>query len=158
SGGTARGGYGNNHGTWHVAGSTDANGVLFDIRNGNATTMSYEMKYNNTTSVITGQDVTVNSIFEFQTELITMRLETCDGTPLDDGHVRWGHGANFGTYHFVGGDTGSSATGETNAEFFPGTYSFEMGYNGTTNVKSSYNFPADGATIVWQTISVTLQY
>ena len=158
SGGTARGGYGNNHGSWHVSGSTDANGVLFDIRNGNATTMSYEMKYNNTTSVITGQDVTVNSIFEFQTELITMRLETCGGTPLDGGHVRWGHGASFGTYHFVGGNTGSSATGETNAEFFPGTYSFEMGYNGTTNVKSSYNFPGDGATLIWQTINVTLQY
>jgi len=31
-GGTARGGFGSNFGTWHVAGSTDANGLLVEFR------------------------------------------------------------------------------------------------------------------------------
>ena len=94
--------------------------------------------------------------------MITLRLETCDdNTPINGGHARWGNGAAFGSTHFpivAGENTGSSADGETAAEFFPGVYSFEMGLNGTTNVKSLWNFPADGATIIWQTTNVTLNY
>jgi hypothetical protein len=87
SGGTGRGGYGSTYSTWHVSGTTDANGILVDMRNGLATTMSYEMRYNNTTEHKT-QDVSANSIIEFQTQLMTLRLETCSGTPLEGGpHV-----------------------------------------------------------------------
>jgi flagellar hook capping protein FlgD len=154
SGGTARGGYANPT-VWHVAGSTNANGLLLDMRNGSNSNLSYEMKYNNTTSWSPQQ---TSSIYEFATQLITLRLETCAGAPIDGGHVRWGHGTSFGSYHFVGGNTGSSATGETNAEFFPGTYSFEMGITSTTDTKISWNFPGDGATIVFKTTKVTLNY
>jgi hypothetical protein len=70
SGGTARGGFGSNYGTWFVSGSTDANGVLLDVRDvaSQPTNMSYEMRYNNTVQVKT-QDVSVNSVFQFQTIL-----------------------------------------------------------------------------------------
>ena len=154
---TARGGVGASYGTWFVPGSTDANGLLLDIRPlpASATGYSYEAKVNNTTAVI--GPLTTN-FYLFNTELLTLRLETCEGTPLDGGHVRWGHGANYSTSHFIGGNTGSSATGETSAEFFPGIYSFEMGLSGTTDTKISYNFPTDGATVLFTTTKVILSY
>jgi hypothetical protein len=125
------------------------------MRNGSNENLSYEMKYNGTVSISAQQ---MSSIYEFQTDLITLRLETCDGTPIDGGHVRWGHGSNFGTSHFVGGNTGSSTTGETTAELFPGIYSFEMGLSGTVDYKMSYDFPTDGATLVWKTTNVSFAY
>jgi hypothetical protein len=157
AGATARGGVGAAYGTWHVAGSTDANGLLMDIRPlpASGTGYSYEAKVNSTTAVI--GPLTTN-FYLFNTQLLTLRLETCDGTPIDGGHVRWGHGAVYGSSHFIGGNTGTSASGETSAEMFPGTYSFEMGLYGTTNVKSLWDFPTDGATLTWQTTNVTLHY
>lgn len=151
-GGTARGGYATPT-VWHVNGSTDANGFLLDMRDGTNTNLSYEMKFNNTIEQSVQQ---TGSFYTFQTQLITMRLETCEGAPLEGGHVRWGHGTSYGTYHFAGGNT--DANGESYLEFFPGTYSFEMGLNSTTNAKSEWIFPGDGATVSWQTTNVTLNY
>jgi hypothetical protein len=157
AGASARGGVGANYGTWHVPGSTDANGLLMDIRPlpASGTGYSYEAKVNNTTAVI--GPLTTN-VYLFNTQLLTLRLETCAGAPLDGGHVRWGHGATYSTYHFIGGNTGSSASGETSAEMFPGIYSFEMALNATTDTKISYNFPVDGATVLFKTTKVTLKY
>src|SRR5690606_20335084 len=80
TGGTARGGYGANFSTFHVPnGPTNNDGVIFDVRNPSAnTTMSYELRYNNTTKVLT-QDVASNNVFQFQTNQLTLRLETCNG-------------------------------------------------------------------------------
>jgi len=159
SGGAARGGFGSNYGTWFVSGSTDANGVLLDIRDvgSQPTNMSYEMRYNGTTQVKT-QDVSVNSVFQFQTILLTLRLETCGGTPLNGGNPRFGAGSTYTTSWFPGGLTGSSATGETAAEFFPGTYSFEMLYQATAEAKVSVVIPNANTKLTWQTTKVTLQY
>ena len=157
SGGSARGGNGASYSTWHVAGSTDANGLLFDFPNSTATSMSYEMRYNNTTAHLT-QDVTANPVFDFQTDLLTLRMETCGGTPLDGGNPRGGHGSTYGTWWFPGGQTGASVPGETNAEFFPGTYSFEMQYKATADQKLNFTFPDDGNILTWQTTNVTLNY
>ena len=159
SGGTARGGFGSSYGTWFVPGSTDANGVLLDVRDVTSapTNMSYEMRYNGTAQVKT-QDVSVNSVFQFQTILLTLRLETCGGTPLDGGNPRFGSGSIYTTSWFPGGVTGSSAPGETAAEFFPGTYSFEMQYKGTADAKVSVVIPNADTTLTWQTTKVTLQY
>jgi len=157
AGGTARGGYGSSYWTWHVPGSTDANGVLLDVRDGLATTMSYEMRYNNTTQVKT-QDVSVNSTFDFQTILLTLRLETCGGVPLDGGNPRYGIGSTYTTWWFPGGVTGSSAPGETAAEFFPGTYSFEMQYKATADAKVSVDIPNANTKLTWKTTKVTLNY
>ena len=159
SGGTARGGFGSNYSTWHVSGSTDDNGVLFDIRDvaSQPTNMSYEMRYNNTTRVKT-QDVSGNSVFEFQTILLTLRLETCGGIPLDGGNPRYGPGSTYTSWWFPGGATGSSAPGETAAEFFPGTYSFEMQYRATAEAKISVDIPNANTKLTWKTTKVTLQY
>ena len=157
AGGTARGGYGSSYSTWHVSGSTDAKGILFDMRDGLHTTMSYEMRYNNTTAHKT-QDVSVNAVFEFQTNLLTLRLETCGGTPLDGGNPRYGPGSTYTTWWFPGGTTGSSAPGETAGESFPGTYSFEMQYQGAAQAKVSVSIPDADTTLTWQTTNVTLEY
>ena len=159
SGGIARGGFGSNYSTWWVSGTTDAKGVLFDIRDvrSQPTNMSYEMRYNNTTKVIT-QDISLNSIFQYQTILLTLRLETCGGTPLDGGNPRYGIGSTYTTWWFPGGKTGTSAPGETAAEFFPGTYSFEMQYKATAQAKLNVVIPNANTKVTWQTTKVTLQY
>jgi hypothetical protein len=157
AGGTARGGYGSNYGTWFVPGSTDANGRLFVYQDGFATTMSYEMRYNNTTQVKT-QDVSSNAVFDFNTRLLTLRMETCGGTPLDGGNPRGGNGSTYTTWWFPGGLTGTSAPGESAAEFFPGTYSFEMQYKATADQKVSVTIPNADFLLKWQTTNVTLGY
>lgn len=154
AGGKARGGFAAPT-TYHVNGLTNSQGLLLDIQNGSNQNRSFEMTINGTSKQSAQQ---LSSIYDFQTDLLTLRLETCDGNPLDGGHVRWGHGTNFGTTHFIGGNTGSSGAGETSAEMFPGIYSFEMGYNSTTDTKISHNFPTDGATLVFKTSKVTLNY
>ncbi len=158
SGATARGGNGAAFGTWHVPGTTDAKGLLMDCRNGNPAALSYEMKYNLGTQVVGPQNPSTHSYYNFQTELVTLRLETCGGSPLDGGHPRYGTGASFGTAHWPNGNTGQTASGETNAQIFQGTYSFDMQYQGTSEQKISVNVPDGGATFTWQTSNVTLNY
>ncbi|MFZ2900692.1 MAG: T9SS type A sorting domain-containing protein [Saprospiraceae bacterium] len=155
AGATARGGYGSNYSTWHVSGSTDANGLLLDFRPASASGYSYEARVNNTTAVAGPLNT---GLFEFQTQLITMRLETCNGSPLDGAAIRYGTGSTYTSWWFPGGNTGSSASGESTAEFFPGTYSFEAQYQGTSDQKISFNFPSDGTTVTWQTTKVTLHW
>ena len=157
SGGSARGGYGSSYAGWFVPGITDTSGTLFDFRDGLHTTMSYEMRFNNTTQVKT-QDVSVNSVFEFDTNLLTLRMETCGSAPLDGGNPRYGNGSTYTTWWFPGGLTGSSAPGETAAEFFPGTYSFQMLYKSTADAKISMTIPDADALLTWQTTNVTLDY
>jgi len=157
SGGTGRGGYGTAFWTWFVPGSTNVNGIVLDIRDvaTQPTTMSYEMKYNGVTQVKT-QDVSANSIIDFKTILLTLRLETCGGTPLSAGTARFGSGNTYTTSWFPGGATGAS--GETAAEFFPGTYSFGMNYKGTEQAKVSEVIPNADTKLTWQTTKLTLQY
>jgi hypothetical protein len=156
AGGKARGGFGSSYAGWWVPGLTDANGVLLDIRTAASqpTTMSYEMSYSNTPKALT-QDVSTNSLFVFQTNLLTLRLEQCDYTPINGGRARYGKGSTYTTWWFPGGLTGSSAAGETQAEFFPGTYSFEMQYQGTAGQTIAIPLPAK---MTWQTTAVTLAY
>jgi hypothetical protein len=154
AGGTARGG-GSSPTLWFVPGSTNADGLLLDFRDGSNTNLSYEMKYNNTTAVVAQQ---TGCIYEFQTQLLTLRLETCNGDPLDGGVPAFGNGTATGTWFFPGGATGSSTPGESSAELFSGTYSFRMEYKATKEFKMSFNFPTDGALITWQTTKLTLNY
>lgn len=165
AGGHGRGGFGNNYGTWYAGGSsgaaTDANGVLIDIvsTNSQPTTMSYEMKYNNTTTVLK-QDVSQpnGNVFNFQTIELRLRLEKCsDNTGLSGGSARWGFGATFSTYYFPSPNS-TNANGEEAAEWFPGTYSFEMNYQSTSNVKSSVTIPNANTVLTWQTTNLTLSW
>ncbi len=157
AGGTARGGPGNNFGQWHVPGSTDVNGILVDMRDGLYTNMSYEMKVNNTTANKT-QNISLNPVFEFQTNLLTLRQETCAGTPLDGGNPRYGNGGTFTTWWFPSGATGSTAPGETASQVFPGSYSFQMQYQATADAKLNVNIPDADTTLTWQTTNIALNY
>jgi hypothetical protein len=62
------------------------------------------------------------------------------------------------TWWFPGGVTGTSAAGETAAQVFPGTYSFEMQYQGTADRKLSVVVPDSDSTLTWDTTAVTLSY
>jgi hypothetical protein len=85
-------------------------------------------------------------------------METCGGTPLDGGNPRGGNGSTYTTWWFPGGATGSSAPGETAAEFFPGTYSFQMQYQATADEKISVTIPDADTLLTWQTTNVALNY
>ena len=154
AGGIARGGYATPT-SWHVSGVTNAKGLLLDMRDGSNTNLSYEMQYNKTTKWSAQQ---TSSIYSFQTNLLSLRLETCGGTPLDGGHPRYGAGSSYGSYHWPNGNTGWSNPGETTAEFFPGTYSFEMGYQSTADQKISVVIPDANTSLTWTTTNVTLNY
>ena len=154
AGGTARGGYATPT-VWFVPGSTNAQGLLLDMRDGSNTNLSYEMKFNKTTKWSVQQ---TGSIYDFQTSLITLRVETCDGTPINGAVPAFGYGTNGDAWWFPGGNTGTSADGESEAEIFPGTYTFRMEYKATKEYISSWNFPADGSTVTWTTTKVTLNY
>lgn len=56
-----------------------------EMRDGSNTNLSYEIKYNNTTKRSVQQ---TSSIYSFKTQQITLRVETCEGTPLEGGHIR----------------------------------------------------------------------
>lgn len=157
SGASARGGY-TTPTLWFVPGSTNANGLLLDCRDGHPANLTYEMRLHNGTQVVGPQDPSANSYYDFETELVTLRLETCDGTPLDGGHPRYGAGSNYGTSHWPNGNTGWSAPGETSAEMFQGTYSFDMQYQGTSEQKISQTVPDGGASFTWVTTKLTLNY
>jgi len=139
-------------------GTTDLNGMVTkDLPLG---TYAFRASYANTSSGWgPEQDISKNPNFSFQTRKLTLRLETCGHTPLDDGNPRYGIGNAYWTWWFPGGVTGSSAPGETSAEVFPGgTYSFQMQYKGTADEKLTVTIPDSDSTLVWQTTSVTLYW
>lgn len=159
SGGTGRYGYGTNYSTAFVPGSTDANGLIFHVVNTSVNPiMSYEMKYNTTTSVLT-QDVTTTNgnVFMFKTNEVRLRLQTCSNAGLSGGTARWGNGAIATSYYFPGVNV-TDANGEMAAEMFPGTYSFEMNYQSSSNVKSSVAIPNSNTLLTWTTTNVTLNW
>jgi hypothetical protein len=113
--------------------------------------------FNNTGASLT-QNVSVDPSFDFNTHKLTLRLQTCAGDPLDGATTRYGPNATYGSWYFPGGATGTSASGEAVAEFFPGTYSFEMAFKGGTDRKLSVSVPNSDLTLVWTTTNVTIIY
>lgn len=143
--------------SWFVSGSTNSDGLLLDLRNGNQTSLAYEAKVNNTTSWVGPQNPSSNSYFLFQTVQVTLKLETCAGNPLSGGTARYGYNSTYGSWYFPAPNS-TDGNGESNAEFFPGTYSFEMNYQTTSNVKSSVTIPNSNTTLTWKTTTVTLSW
>lgn len=158
AGAIARGGFGSNYVSWWVpwpSGGTTAvtdstYGVMVDVINGLQTTMSYEMLLHNGSQQIIGRDVTIDSIFDFQTGLVTLRFEDGLGNPIDGAKISYGKGAASTTTWFPenpGLLTGTSAPGEVTGELFPGTYSFKM-VSPITEIKSSVPMPG-GSPLIW---------
>jgi hypothetical protein len=112
--------------------------------------------YNGTTSPHQTKTISGPTTFDFQTHLLTLQLKSSEGTGLAGGSARWGYGAVATTSFFPGNPT--DANGEVSAEFFPGTYSFEMAYKGTAEQKLSVSVPDSDTTLTWYTTTVTLQY
>ncbi len=156
SGVTFRGGAGSSYSTYFVSGSTNSNGLLADIQNGN-NTHSYEAKVNNTTAVVGPQNSNSNAYFLFKTIEVTLKLETCGGSPLSGGTARYGIGASYGTWFFPSPNS-TNSSGETKAEFFPGTYSIEMNYQSSAEVKSSVTIPNANTTLTWKTTNLSLSW
>lgn len=155
AGTTARGGYATPT-TWFVPGSTNSDGLLLDCRDGKQTNLSYEAKVNNTVAVEGPKDPTTDSYYLFQTDSLVLKLQTCQALGLAGGVVRYGTGANYSSWFSPGNPT--DGNGKILQEIFPGTYSFEMQYQGTADQKISEVIPAGGATLVWNTVHVQLNH
>lgn len=139
-------------------GTTDGTGCVTKNFPLGTTNLEVWTSRNNTTSAHIIQDISQNPTFNFQTILLTLRLETCGGTPIDAGRARYGIGSTYTSWWFPGGVTGTSAPGETAAEIFPGTYSFEMLYKATAQAKLNEVVPNANTKITWQTTNVSLSY
>lgn len=156
NGATARGGY-STPTSWHVSGSTNANGLLIDLRNGKQTNLSYEAKVNGTIAVQGPKDPTVDSYYLFQTEMVVLKLQSCNEIGIAGGNPRFGSGTNFNTRWFPNNPgIATDSAGEAIGQLFPGTYSFQMQYKATANEIISVTIPVGGDTIIWNTVSVNL--
>ena len=142
---------------WYVPGTTGATGMLAALYNGSPSSIAHEARVNGTTAVVGPQNPTTNSYYLFQTNKLTLRLQKCDLTGLTGGTVRWGYGATWGTSYFPAPNS-TNASGETCAEFFPGTYSFEMNYQSTAQVKGSVVIPNANTILTWTTTKVILAW
>ncbi len=158
AGATARGGY-TNPTSWHVAGSTNANGLLLDLRNGNVSSLAYEARVNATTATEGPKNPQTDSYYLFQTELVTHTLQSCTASPLQGGLVRFGNDSVYVTRWFPNNPgIATDSTGTTSGQMFPGTYSFEMQYKGTSDRKIAVTVPLGGASFVWNTVTVSFNY
>lgn len=154
AGGTASRRYGW-FGCKRLPGETDSeHGAIIDLLDGLQTDLCYQMSLGWGCEKKT-QDVSIDSIVVFQTQAVTLRLQECGGAPLDGGTARYGPiPFLFWISPWPGGDTGSDGDGETTAELLPGTYSFQMKYQGTDQAKTNIAVPG-GSPVVWTTTQVT---
>ncbi len=162
---------------WNVSGTTNSDGLLLEITDGNGTSLAYKATLNGNSSVIGPQNANTNSYFLFHTYQLTLRLLSSTGAPLSGGTAKWGYGSTADTYNFPAPNS-TNASGKTVTEFFAGTYSFEMSYNGTHQAKTSIAVPSTNTgsghendedyegedehgnqnqTITWSTIKLTLK-
>lgn len=157
-GATARGGY-TSPTTWHVPGSTNANGLLMDLRNGNVASLAYEASVNGTVASVGPKNPKSDSYYLFQTDEVVLKLESCTGTPLAGGKPRFGSGSTFVTRWFPNNPgISTDANGQAKGQMFPGTYSFDMQYQHTSDQKLNVVIPSGGATLIWKTVNVDLNY
>ena len=135
---------------------TDSNGCRTQNFTQSNSNIEIWVNYNHTTSVHQIQDLTTNRTFNFNTQPMTLRLETCGGVPLDGGVPAFGTGSSSSTWYWPGGATGSASNnaGESKAEAFPGgTYNFEMRFKGTEQ-KMGILIADPPQTVTWKTTLV----
>jgi len=135
-----------------IFGTTGEDGCVSKEFDETVTDLQVLAEYALSTSAPITQDITDDPTFEFQTDAITFRLETCDHTGLAGGKVRYGKGSAY-TTRWVTGSTDSN--GNLHAELFPGEFSFEMQYKATAEQKMNQVLPG-ASPLVWTTTAVTL--
>lgn len=140
--------------SYHVtnAVSNETPSVWIDVANytGNNNRI-FEVQKNGSLDSLT-QDVTVNNVFQFQTYLMTLKLQNCSGTGISGGHVRYGYGSTISSFWSPYTDN----NGFTTREFFPGNFVIEMGINQSVE---THNVTLTGNdTFTWTTSLVKLHY
>ncbi len=146
---------------YHVTGaaSDQSPGVWIDISNYNANTNRiFEVKKNGTISTKT-QDVMVASpvgnVFNFQTNLVTLKLQNCGLTGLSGGAIRYGWSLGTPSISAHWGSA-TDANGEATKELFPGNLIAEMKINQSLEVK---NLTITGNDVfTWTTTLVKMHY
>jgi len=116
---------------WKDFGTTDVNGeVAKDLLPG---TYSFKMTYAGYTQKISNVNISTINPLIYQTVNMLVRLEDSGGNGIADGLVKYYASGwkDFGTTVSDGNTPG--------VELLPGTYSFKMTYEGSTEQKSSIN-------------------
>lgn len=154
-----RGGYGTRI-SYHVNATTnfpspvsnDGDYVWIDLSNTHTNRFRmFEVRKNNSRKT-ESKDVYANNFFDFQTKLMTLRLETCDGIGLPDAEIRYGAGTTISN---LWGEK-TDANGETSKELFEGDYTIEMRCNRTEETRQ---VPlADNDVFTWTTQLVKINY
>ncbi|WP_217596805.1 DUF4962 domain-containing protein [Cohnella sp. GbtcB17] len=131
-------------GDWKTFGTTDATGTASKmLPDGNYTiAMTYEGK-----TVQKTQNTGIDNVAAFQTAKVKVRLKDSQNNALDGGVV---------SFYSDGWRTFGPATGgEVTKELLPGSYSFTMTYEGTSQQKEQNT--GDNATVDFRTVKVRVQ-
>jgi hypothetical protein len=144
-------------GSTYNFGTTGSSGSVSKAFPAGTTNLEVWVVYQGTTSVHTTQDISTAPVFSFQTRRLTHRLENSAMEGLNGGKIRYGIGSTYTTWWFPGGPTGSTVDGETEAQFFPGRYSFEMQYKGSTSRWLDLDLGDSDTIVIWKTEPVTLR-
>lgn len=123
---------------WKPLGTTNSRGRVCAVYDGTGNHISVGMVYNGTrTQIGPGQA----GVYAFQTEEVTVELRDSANSLIADG----GHASYYaGGWH----DLGPVAGGATTVQMLPGSYSFAMTYQGTTEQQSHVSIPDTGPTTV----------
>lgn len=128
--------------------TTNTYGTACQLFSGQLGNVSVAMVYNGTREQLPPQNQPTNSIFAFQTDLVTVQLKNSTGALIDTGTASYyaGGWVNLGITH----------SGQIPVEMLPGTYSFAMVYNGTREQKNTVTV-GPNTVVVFQTTGVTVQ-
>ncbi len=123
---------------WHDLGSTNGGPITVEMLPG---TYSFAMVYQGERNQM-NQNIGENATVSFHTVPVTVKLETSIGPGIDGGGVSY----YASGWHSVG----STTSGQFTLEMLPGTYTFGMSINGTSEHKTaSVSGPA--STVTFQT-------
>ena len=116
-------------GGWPYIGDTDSNGVLVYLHDGSLGNMRIRMGAPNCGGSQDSpvQDTTINSVFNFQTSQVVIQLKDSGGTLTNGGVVTAGCGGWPGI-----GTTGDDGLGTLYHEHFAGSFTYRMGYHGSS--------------------------
>ncbi|NOU71124.1 hypothetical protein GC098_06725, partial [Paenibacillus sp. LMG 31458] len=131
-------------GGWKDFGTTDASGSVSKTLPNKSYTFS--MKYEGTIKEKV-QNTGADAVIAFQTVKVKLQLKDSQGNPLDVGSASY-YAGNWRTI-------GTTSGGEISKELLPGSYTFDMTYEGTHKEKEQ-NTETD-AVIAFQTVKVKLQ-
>ncbi len=130
-------------GGWQTIGTTNGYGVACKLFDGQLGNISVAMTYNGTHQQLAPQNVATNSIFAFQTTLVTVKLEDHLFNPLDIGSASY----YAGGWYTIGDTSG----GQVQLQMLPGSYSFGMTYLGTHEQLNNQVIGATPTDVVFQT-------